>query len=65
VAELRLSAIIREEDGWFVADCPKVGTASQGKTIAEALANLREATDLYPKEQPEPCRFSCEPIDLL
>jgi len=31
-----------------------VGTASQGETIEEALANLREATELYLEEFPMP-----------
>jgi hypothetical protein len=33
---------------------PEVGTASQGDTIEEALANLREATELYLEECPQP-----------
>jgi predicted RNase H-like HicB family nuclease len=37
-----------------VAECHEVGTASQGDTIEEALANLREATDLYLEEYPRP-----------
>ena len=35
-----------------MAKCPEVGTASQGKTIDEALANLKEATELYLEEFP-------------
>jgi hypothetical protein len=35
------------ETGWLVAECPELGTASQGHTEEEALANLREATELY------------------
>jgi predicted RNase H-like HicB family nuclease len=32
------------EDGWFVVECPALpGCVSQGKTEAEALANIREA----------------------
>jgi predicted RNase H-like HicB family nuclease len=53
MAELTLSAVIHQEDDWFVAECPEVGTASQGRTIGEALANLREATELYLEEQPQ------------
>lgn len=37
-----------------MAECPEVGTASQGDTIEEALANLREATELYLEEFPQP-----------
>jgi predicted RNase H-like HicB family nuclease len=36
-----------------VAECPEVGTTSQGDTIEEALANLREATTLYLEECPQ------------
>jgi len=33
-----------DEDGWIVAECPELpGCVSQGKTEAEALANIREA----------------------
>jgi predicted RNase H-like HicB family nuclease len=48
------TAIIHKEDGLYVADCPEVGTVSQGKTIEEALANLKEATELYLEEFPLP-----------
>ncbi len=30
-----------------VAECPEVGTASHGATVEEALAMLKEATELY------------------
>ena len=46
------TAIIHREEDMFVAECPEVGTASQGATIEEALANLREATQLYLEEFP-------------
>ncbi len=46
------TAIIHREEDIFVAECPEVGTASQGETIEEALANLREATQLYLEEFP-------------
>ena len=41
------TAIIHKEDDLYVAECPEVGTASQGETIEEAIANLKEATELY------------------
>ena len=40
------TAVIHEEDGIFVAECPEIGSVSQGKTAEEALCNLREATEL-------------------
>ena len=47
------SAVIHKEDDLFVAECPEVGTASQGYSIDEALANLKEATELYLEEFPQ------------
>ena len=44
------TAVIHREDRWYVADCPEVGTVSQGFTFEEALANLKEATELYLEE---------------
>ncbi len=41
------TAVIHKEDSLYIADCPEVGTVSQGKTIDEALVNLKEATTLY------------------
>lgn len=35
----------------FVAHCPSLGIASQGKDVDEALANIREAIELYLEEQ--------------
>lgn len=47
-----LTAILQKEDDLYIATCPEVGTASQGSTIDEALANLKEATELYLEEFP-------------
>ncbi|MBU1252613.1 MAG: type II toxin-antitoxin system HicB family antitoxin [Nanoarchaeota archaeon] len=47
------SAVIHKEEDMFVAECPEIGTASQGKTVDEALANLKEATELYLEEFPK------------
>ncbi len=46
------TAILHKEDDLYVAECPEVGTVSQGFTIEEALANLKEATELYLEEFP-------------
>jgi predicted RNase H-like HicB family nuclease len=48
------TAVIYKEDDLYVAECPQVGTASQGRTIEEAIANLKEATELYLEEFPLP-----------
>ncbi len=49
---LTLTAVIHQEDDLYVAECPEVGTVSQGCTVEEALANLKEATELYLEEFP-------------
>jgi len=44
------TAVIYKEADIYVAECPEVGTVSQGYTIEEAIANLKEATELYLEE---------------
>lgn len=44
------TALIHKEEDLYVAECPEVGTVSQGATVEEALANLKEATELYLEE---------------
>ena len=46
------SAIIIKDENMYVAKCQEIGTVSQGHTIEEALANLKEATELYLEEFP-------------
>ncbi|MEX2705291.1 MAG: type II toxin-antitoxin system HicB family antitoxin [Candidatus Freyrarchaeum guaymaensis] len=46
-----LTAVCKEED-MYVAECLEFGTVSQGKTIEEAVRNLKEATELYLEEFP-------------
>ncbi|MCX5772682.1 MAG: type II toxin-antitoxin system HicB family antitoxin [Candidatus Hydrogenedentes bacterium] len=48
----KFSASIWKEDDGYVAQCIEIDIASQGDTEAEALANLREAVDLF---------FECAP----
>lgn len=50
------SAILTEEDGGFVALNPDTDVASQGDTIDEALANLKEALELYLEEASDAVR---------
>jgi predicted RNase H-like HicB family nuclease len=45
------TAVIHKEDDLYIADCPEVGTV-QGHTVEEAIANLKEATELYLEEYP-------------
>jgi predicted RNase H-like HicB family nuclease len=48
------TAVLHSEDDLYVAECPEIGTVSQGYTIEEAVANLKEATELYLEEFPLP-----------
>ena len=48
---MQLTAVLAPApEGGFVATNPETGTTTQGETVEEALANLREATELYLEE---------------
>lgn len=44
---LKYNVIIEKEEEWYVAKCIDNNIASQGKSIEEALCNLKEAIELY------------------
>jgi predicted RNase H-like HicB family nuclease len=46
--------IIKREEEWFVATCLENNIASQGKTIDEAIVNLKEAIALYYENEKRP-----------
>ena len=41
------TAWLQKEEGGWVALCPELDVASQGDTIEQARANLKEAADLF------------------
>ncbi len=43
----KFTAVITKEENWYVAHCLELGVVSQGKTIEDAQANLKEAVELY------------------
>ncbi len=47
MTEATLSAVVWREHAAYVSVCPELGVASQGSTVAEAVAQLHEAVDLY------------------
>ena len=52
---MELTAVLTHaEEGGFIALNPETGTTTQGETVEEAVANLREATTLYLSEFPLP-----------
>lgn len=42
-----LSVLITREDDIFIARCAELDVTSQGVTVDEAKANLKEAVELY------------------
>jgi len=48
------AVLLPAPEGGYTALNPETGTASEGNTVEEALANLREATELYLEEFPLP-----------
>ena len=49
---LQLTALLEREDDGYVALCPELDVASQGDTIEEARANLKEAVELFLETAP-------------
>jgi predicted RNase H-like HicB family nuclease len=54
MAKVQFTAAITHEGDWYVARCLEVEVASQGETLEDALANLREALELYFEDEPLP-----------
>ncbi len=48
---MKFNAVVKKDEKWFVAWCPELDIASQGKTTKEALANLQEAIELYLEDE--------------
>lgn len=49
---LLTAVLLPAAEGGFTAFNPETGSTSQGESIEEAIANLREATELYLEEFP-------------
>ena len=43
----QFTAVIERDDDWYVALCPELDIASQGKSAEEARRNLTEAIELF------------------
>jgi predicted RNase H-like HicB family nuclease len=44
---MQLTAAVTHEAPWYLARCLDVDVVSQGETVDEALASLKEALELY------------------
>ena len=52
---MKIKAIVHEEDGGFWAEVPAIpGCATQGDTMDELLANLRDAIEGCSGRPPQP-----------
>ena len=51
MATKRFSAIVHKEGKWYVSLCPELDVASRGKTIEDAVRNLKEAVELYLEDE--------------
>ena len=49
----KLTAVIEKEGKWYVANCPELGLASQGRSLEEAEAMIQEAVELFLEEADE------------
>ena len=49
----KLTAVIEKEGEWCVATCPELGVASQGRTLEDAEAMIKEAVELLIEEADE------------
>ncbi len=50
---MKLNVVIWEEEDMFVVKEVFTGVTTQGKTIEEALENIKEGVELYSEELPE------------
>ena len=48
---IKYNVMVQKEENWYVAKCLDNNVASQGKTIEEAMKNLKEALELYAQDE--------------
>jgi predicted RNase H-like HicB family nuclease len=49
----KLTAVIEKDGKWYVATCPELGVANQGRTNEEAELMLQEAVELLLEDADE------------
>ena len=55
-----INALFREDDGYYVARCMEISVVTDGPTLGETLANLREAIELHLEDE-NPAEFGLVP----
>lgn len=48
---IKYNVVVQKEEKWYVAKCLDNSVASQGKTIEQALSNLKQALELYAQSE--------------
>lgn len=43
----KTNVLVTKEDDWYIASSIETNVVSQGKTIEDAISNLKEALELY------------------
>jgi len=61
----KFATVITEEGKWYVARAVELGVVSQGKTIQQALENLKEAVALYLEDNPRAKKFTPKGAPLV
>jgi predicted RNase H-like HicB family nuclease len=51
---LHLTAVVTQDGDWYVARCLEIEAVSQGETVEQALANLRDVVEVYLEEEGPP-----------
>ena len=51
---VHLTAVVTREGDWYVARCLEIEAVSQGETVEQALANLRDVVEVYLEEEGAP-----------
>ena len=46
-ANFLLYGVVKRDGDWYIARCPPLDLTTQGRTLAEAKANLTEASELF------------------
>ena len=61
----RFATIVTEEGKWHIARAVELGVVSQGKSVTEALDNLKEAVELYLEDNPKAKQFVSKQVPLV
>ena len=61
----KLATVITQEGKWYIARAVELGVTSQGKTVPESMANLKEAVELYFEGNPRAKKLASKKAPLV